>query len=663
MTMEARKEYAITASDLALCQRCPRLLAYRVHKGEEGAWRVGIEGSGQAYGSLFHKHIARAFFEAASVPESPAGQEIIEALRAGREGAEALVKSLEWVVRNEFFKPFLKKYTAGCGSVERIMAMAAGTDLWVRAMADFLADIPSLCEAPERNMARVLFAPEQKLQATYSSQRGILWVTGCYDALLFNPERAGATIFEFKGYRRTEVTGPLSQALIYAWLVREATGVLPGVRVIYLEESETDAFTPADVQKMTAVLPALFDTALDVLSLQCPLSPAADRILCSSCPFQAKCDTDWRAPAAVENEPAPEAPARMKQLLEVLSDLGLSVSGEGYDVGPAFIRLKVKPNPRKTTVARIMNRADDLQVQMQLGTPPLIQAMEGYVGVDIPRVRRSHLSLDDLFRMGQASHPDSPAAFPLGMAVDGSVYWVDLTDPNMTSILIGGMSGSGKSVLLRSIVMGLLRSADRPCVRFVLIDPKRVTFSDMRGLNVLQGGDVLFSVDEAMQSLTREVEEMERRFEEMAGLGVDTLAQLNKLTGTLRERHIVVIDEYADLMMDKTLARELELLIQRIAQKGRAAGLHLILATQRPQAKVVTGLIKSNLQLHIALKVGSRTNSQIILDQGGAQNLLGYGDMLVGGGMGLIRLQGAVADIGMLDHKTSQMGYQVHSPS
>ena len=156
-------------------------------------------------------------------------------------------------------------------------------------------------------------------------------------------------------------------------------------------------------------------------------------------------------------------------------------------------------------------------------------------------------------------------------------------------------------------------------------------------------------MDEAMQSLTREVEEMEQRFEEMADLGVDTLDGLNARTGSVRERHVVVIDEYADLMMDKAPARELELLIQRIAQKGRAAGLHLILATQRPQAKVVTGLIKSNLQFHIALKVASRTNSQIILDQGGAQNLLGYGDMLVGGGMGLIRLQGAVADIGMLD--------------
>ncbi len=646
-TME--KEYAVTVSDLALCQRCPRLLAYRVHKGEEGAWRVGIEGSGQAYGSLFHKHIARAFFEAASAPENPLRSKIVEALRAGRDGAESLVKNLEWIVRDYFFAPFLQKYATARGSVERVMAMAAGTELWVRAMAGFLADIPSLCNEPEKNLSRVFFKPEQKLQTIYKSQRGTLRVTGCYDALLFNPDRAEATIFEFKSYRRSDLTGPLSQALIYAWLVREAAGVLPAVQVIYLEEGESDALNPDSVQGVLAGLPALLDTAMDILSSQSPLPAAADRDICLSCPFQAGCDEDWGTIAAVGDGDVSEAQARMNQLLGVLADMGLSVSGEGYDVGPAFIRLKVKPDPRKTTVARIINRADDLQVQMQLGTPPLIQPMEGYVGVDIPRARRRVLTLEDLICKGQASRPASSAAFPLGMAVDGSVYWVDLTDPNMTSILIGGMSGSGKSVLLRSIVIGLMISVEKPCVRFVLIDPKRVTFSDMRGVSALQGGEVLYGVDEAMQSLTREVEEMEQRFEEMADLGVDTLDGLNARTGSVRERHVVVIDEYADLMMDKAPARELELLIQRIAQKGRAAGLHLILATQRPQAKVVTGLIKSNLQFHIALKVASRTNSQIILDQGGAQNLLGYGDMLVGGGMGLIRLQGAVADIGMLD--------------
>ncbi|MCR5346170.1 MAG: PD-(D/E)XK nuclease family protein [Fretibacterium sp.] len=648
------KKYAVTVSDLALCQRCPRLLAYHIHKGEESAWRIGIEGSGQAYGSFFHKHIAQAFFEAASAPGNPLRSKIVEALRGGHDGAESLSRNLEWVVRDYFFAPFLKKYTVRCGNAERIMAMAAGTNLWVRAMAAFLSAIPSLCNDPEKNLSRIFFKPEQKLQATCQSQRGTLQVGGCYDALLFNPDQAEATIFEFKSYRRSDLTGPLSQALIYAWLVREATGILPAIQVIYLEEGESDTLSADSVQGLMASLPALFDTAMDILSLRTPIPAAADKALCSSCPFEADCDGDWGTMASAEDGDVPEAQARMNQLLGVLADLGLSVTGEGYNVGPAFIRLKVKPDPRKTTVARIMNRADDLQVQMQLGMPPLIQAMEGYVGVDIPRAERKPLTLDELIQRGQPSRPASSAAFPLGMAVDGSIYWVDLTDPNMSSILVGGMSGSGKSVLLRSIIIGLLFSSGENGIRFLLIDPKRVTFSDMRGLSALQGGDVIYGVDEAMQSLKTEVEEMEQRFQEMADLGVDTLDGLNAhaQTGTLRERHVVIIDEYADLMMDRVAARELELLIQRIAQKGRAAGLHLILATQRPQAKVVTGLIKSNLQLHIALKVASRTNSQIILDYGGAQNLLGYGDMLVGGGMGLIRLQGALADTGMLEHRT-----------
>ena len=342
---------------------------------------------------------------------------------------------------------------------------------------------------------------------------------------------------------------------------------------------------------------------------------------------------------------------RMVQLLKALKDLGLSVADAGVVCGPRFIRLKVLPDAaRGTTVKKIDNRADDLQVQMALPVPPVIQAYGGYVGVDVPRSSPQALSLKTLLRQGEESRPRSEAVFPLGMRVDGSVFWADLSDPSMTSMLIGGTSGSGKSVLLRSVVVGLLLCAPKDSVNFTLIDPKRVTFVDLAGLRALEEGRILCDVEEAMEALKEAVEEMERRYELMERAKVSHLTDYNAVAGERLRRRVLIIDEYADLMMRKETAKDLEYFIQRLCQKGRAAGFHLLLATQRPDAKVVTGVIKANLQLRVALKVASKSNSQIILGEGftQAQHLLGHGDMLVGNGSAVERLQGPIADISLL---------------
>ena len=342
---------------------------------------------------------------------------------------------------------------------------------------------------------------------------------------------------------------------------------------------------------------------------------------------------------------------RMVQLLKALKDLGLSVADAGVVCGPRFIRLKVLPDAaRGTTVKKIDNRADDLQVQMALPVPPVIQAYGGYVGVDVPRSSPQALSLKTLLRQGEESRPRSEAVFPLGMRVDGSVFWADLAEPSMTSILIGGTSGSGKSVLLRSVVVGLLLCAPKDSVNFTLIDPKRVTFVDLAGLRALEEGRILCDVEETMEALKEAVEEMERRYELMEGAKVSHLTDYNAVAEERLRRRVLIIDEYADLMMHKETAKDLEHFIQRLCQKGRAAGFHLLLATQRPDAKVVTGVIKANLQLRVALKVASKSNSQIILGEGftQAQHLLGHGDMLVGNGSAVERLQGPIADISLL---------------
>ena len=667
---------ALSATDLALCQRCPRLLAYK-SEGKRNAWKVGIEGSGEKYGSLFHKHIAGAFFDAAADPQSPLRGEIRAVLSGTHAGGAPIRERLEELIRTRFFLPFLDRYAPKLDT-GRVLSMARGTSIWAGCMADFLAGVPFDRLDPDEAMDRVFLRPERTLQATYISSDGrVLTLSGRYDALLFNPDSCEATLFEFKGYRCSDPSVALSQTLIYAWLIRNATGILPAVQVVYLEENRPGVFPSSEVESMMSALPSLFDVVLDVLERRLPLPVAVNSELCLQCPWNGDCAGDWgtaaEPSAASENmssdsggescdDPGDdsgekscdaEGRERMGQLLGALKDLGLSVADAGVVCGPCFIRLKVRPDAaRGTTVKKIGNRADDLQVQMDLPLPPMIQAQKGYVSVDVPRLRREVLTLEKLMRQGQGekTRPDSEAVFPLGMRVDGSVFWADLSEPSMTSILIGGTSGSGKSVLLRSVVVGLLLCAPQDGVGFTLIDPKRVTFTDLAGLRALEEGRVLCDADEAMEALREAVEEMEQRYELMEGARVSHLTDYNIVTGERLRRRVLIIDEYADLMTSKGTAKELELFIQRICQKGRAAGFHLLLATQRPDSKVVTGVIKANLQLRIALKVSSKSNSQIILGEGftEAQCLLGHGDMLVGDGSYVERLQAPLADAALL---------------
>lgn len=666
----------LSATDLALCQRCPRLLAYK-DVGRRNAWKVGIEGSGERYGSLFHKHVAEAFFSDMGKTAAP-GREAMRLLLSGT--SKGLSEGLSDLIRTRYFNPFLEEHGKRL-SADCVMAMADGTAFWVRDLAGILEAIPSLRKDPERGLDRVFAGSGRALRAFYSAEDGtLLKVSGRCDALIFNPDSGTACLFEFKGYRPTDPTAALSQSLIYAWLVESATGVLPSVRLIYLEGGGPFAFPKEDVASMLRGLPPLFESARNVLLRRKPLPVPASESLCSRCPWDGECNKEWgerafflsRDPSESVSLPASEKPdlekgalegplreergaseeteegrERMKQLLRTLEALKLSVTDEGFVCGPCFVRLKVRPDAaRGTTVRKIEARADDLQVQMELPVLPMIQAQGGYVSIDVPRTRRQVLSLETLIRKGAENRPRSEAAFPLGMGVDGRVFWADLAEPATTSVLIGGTSGSGKSVLLRSVVIGLLLCAPQGSVCFTLIDPKRVTFTDLAELSALEEGRILCDADEAMEALSGAVDEMERRYGLLEEARVSHLTDYNAVSGERLRRRVVIVDEYADLMTHKETAKDLEHFIQRLCQKGRAAGFHLLLATQRPDAKVVTGLVKANLQLHVALKVASRSNSQIILGEGftQAQCLLGHGDMLVGDGACVERLQGPLAD-------------------
>lgn len=278
----------IAASDLALCQKCPALLAYKVHKGKKSAWRVGIKGNGEAYGSIFHKYIARTFFEGASNSYHPLHQRIKYAVS----GSES---ELEDMIRENIFLPFIERHAVRFKS-ENLFAMAKGVTVWVKAMSEFFRCIPSLGRHDDFSMRSVFKEPERKLQGIYDFYDGNkLVITGCYDALMFNPDEGEVRIFEFKGYRKSDITVPLSQSLIYSWLIWKDSGIVPSVEIIYLgeEDKQPDIFDSRSVVSMMRyALPKLFYSAFNIISLRRIPETLRNINLCPSCRYSKKCEDD-----------------------------------------------------------------------------------------------------------------------------------------------------------------------------------------------------------------------------------------------------------------------------------------------------------------------------------------------------------------------------------
>ena len=282
-------KFFVNVSDLAICQRCPALFAQKIHNGEKSAWKVGIKGNGEAYGSIFHQNISRPFYEAAAHRENYLHMKIARSISTG---------TLEEVVRKNIFMPFAAENSKNLYSGQ-LLAMAKAVTIWVKAMSDYFINIPSLMNDPLKNMLTVFKMPEQKLRGCYDfnvdGENKQLFIVGCYDALMFNPDRAEARLIEFKGYCKSDLTVPLSQSLIYAWLIYKMTGIIPSVEIIYLDDADKapDVFSPKSVSTMiNSGLPELFHTAFDIITLRRYPKILHDKKLCSVCKFNRTCKAD-----------------------------------------------------------------------------------------------------------------------------------------------------------------------------------------------------------------------------------------------------------------------------------------------------------------------------------------------------------------------------------
>ncbi|MCK0164065.1 DNA translocase FtsK [Marinobacter sp. S6332] len=368
-----------------------------------------------------------------------------------------------------------------------------------------------------------------------------------------------------------------------------------------------------------------------------------------------------------------EALEHMSRLLEEkLGDFGVSAEVVEVNPGPVITRFEIKP-AAGVKVSKISNLAKDLARSLAVLSVRVVEVIPGksVVGIEIPNEKREIVRLSEVLSARVFSESSSALTMALGNDIGGNPMVANLA--KMPHLLVAGTTGSGKSVGVNAMLLSMLLKAGPEDVRFIMVDPKMLELSIYDGIPHLLA-PVVTDMKEAANALRWCVAEMERRYRLLASLGVRNLAGYNRkvkdaaeageplldplwkpdefLANDEQERPelehlpfiVVVIDEFADMMM--IVGKKVEELIARIAQKARAAGIHLILATQRPSVDVITGLIKANIPTRMSFQVSSKIDSRTVLDQGGAEQLLGHGDMLyLPPGSGLpVRVHGAFVD-------------------
>jgi len=350
--------------------------------------------------------------------------------------------------------------------------------------------------------------------------------------------------------------------------------------------------------------------------------------------------------SAWPRQPGAEEAETGKRLERTLREYGAEaqIAGEPL-VGPTFVRYLLEPL-RGVTVSRIEKRAAELQVRLQLDREPIIHRVEGRIAVDLQRRQREFVSFKSLRGALPPAEADPGGTKVLaGVDLRGRIHFLDLAR-DCPHMLVGGCAGSGKTEWLRSAVASLVVTHTPETLRLAIVDPKKNAFPELAGSEFLWRPDALIdSPDSAVLSLLEDlIEEMIRRYGLFKAAAADDLASYRRKTDQPLARIVCVVDEFADLLMSggKKQRDAFEEGFIRIAQMGRAAGIHLILATQSPRRQVVSGNLKANLQGKIALRVTTGIESGILIDQPGAQFLLGKGDLLLVGLSGEpLRLQSA----------------------
>ncbi len=327
---------------------------------------------------------------------------------------------------------------------------------------------------------------------------------------------------------------------------------------------------------------------------------------------------------AIPDEKTQQEVAR--KLEATFEEFGFEAEVVGANPGPVLTMYEVEPGPG-VSVNKFQSRADDIKLSLAVQSVRIVSPIPGKsaVGIEVPNPRRALVKLRDVIEASEFKNGSKTLPLAFGLDVFGSPLVVDLGE--LPHLLIAGATGSGKSVCINSLICSLLYKLNPDELKMILIDPKRVELKLYDDLPHL-ATEVIDDPDDANQALQWAVEEMERRYSALSEAGCRSLDSYNEAVSDEDKIPylVIIVDELADLMLVNQ--KECEQSITRIAQKARAVGIHLILATQRPSTDVITGLIKANMPARVAFRVSSGTDSRVVIDQNGAETLLGDGDLL-----------------------------------
>lgn len=449
-------------------------------------------------------------------------------------------------------------------------------------------------------------------------------------------------------------------SLLSASLDNENNKVQPKIQGVNDTTLELNRKVSLEKKRPTPVVPSSSSVAFSHSSLLNKVAPNSLPPLSLLEPAQKSVDKGY-------NSAQLETMAR--EVEQRLLDFGIEVQVVAVHPGPVITRFELQL-AAGVKVSRISGLAKDLARSLSVTSVRVVDVIPGkpVIGLELPNQHREMVRLSEVFLTDQFQHARSPISMALGVDISGYPVVVDLA--KMPHMLVAGTTGSGKSVGLNAMLLSILFKATPEEVRLILVDPKMLEFSIYDRIPHLLT-PVVTDMKEAAGALRWSVAEMERRYRLMSALGVRNLAAYNVMVKEAEQKGepipdplwratqdmqiappfleplpyiVVVIDELADMMM--VVGKKVEQLIARIAQKARAAGIHLILATQRPSVDVLTGLIKSNIPTRIAFQVSSKIDSRTILDQQGADQLLGHGDMLylTPGSGAPVRIHGAFVD-------------------
>jgi S-DNA-T family DNA segregation ATPase FtsK/SpoIIIE len=677
---------SLSVSKVRLAFECPRLLYLGHHFGGMTMFLPPEKalGIGSAFHQLSDKFVRQLrtdpAFQAALAGEP-------EAL-----AADAIAQQFQQKLYKSLFFPFLQQAIA-----ERPDKAQAMHQLWqglmglIQRWTEQLVSNRQFC-SPEEVIQKTFLAQELKVKHEFTLPDGShQLVQGQFDSLVYDFANHRLCVVEYKTYQTPDPSAQLAQVALYSYMLREKVGV-PIDSAVYsvLPDWQEQVYSWKQLEDTVhQLIPQKLMQIRDWLAWQPnqgETPPAALQMaLCDMCPQRKKCQTYFDPQANVASPPAsgqnteaissnqpvnvegspttvtqpqisdsaptlsPETDALpsevdtiAKHLVRTLESFGVGVDLQGVALAPAFLRVKLKPK-LGVKVNSILRLTDDLRVQLGLMAPPMIAPQAGYVSVDLPRPDRQSALIDQYIKPQQSS-PAKPVQIAIGVNLEGNLVEADLSDPNTCHFLVGGTTGSGKSEFLRSLLLSLLKRHAPEHLQIALVDPKRVTFPEFEEVPWLRE-PIVKDTEGAITLMESLMDEMDRRYRRFEQSRCADLTRYNQKSSSPLPRIVCIFDEYADFMAEKESRTAIEQSIKRLGAMARAAGIHLIIATQRPDAQVVTPLIRSNLPGRVALKTASEADSAIILGgkQGEAVNLLGKGDLLYLRGAQLLRLQSLFA--------------------